>query len=443
MRQYAPQILVKHYGVVSGSGTHDLEGWLGEGCSVHTSKSIREPMGQFSITFLDKEHPDFLDSVYYMIAPMDGIEIRMAHDGSKAPTLVMRGFVSDVRRDETMGQDGKPVRRITVIGHDVGKLLVQHRIYMLPTPEEVHKTITAWGVLIKYFGSGAKHKTVSEYVNIFTSILQDHLNILLAGSEMAVSLSAQPNAEGMVPPLVINNLNDVSYYEHMRHVLDVGPFNELFTRDTEAGAVLHVRPNFYQEEGLSITERDVQAMSSHRTDANVANFFWARISRSQLFDQATARIQAVRTQSYDLRGFDPCSQDKYGWRKMEVDVSLFPPDHGLEDTPTFDQYVNNSGALYPWLTYRQSTLVANNVYNAQLEDGVFRIDGNEAALAGTWLTLNKGETTQRHYIVSVDQEFQVYGNFTTTLRCERGDGYMTRMGGGGYKPELNLQGVQK
>ena len=142
MRQYAPKITVKHFGIVSGSGTHDLENWLGEGCSVHTSKSIREPIGQFSITFLDKEHPDFLDSIYYMIAPMDGIEIRMAHDGSQDPTLVMRGFVSDVRRDETKGQDGKPVRRVTVIGHDVGKLMVQHRIYMLPTPEDVNKTIS-------------------------------------------------------------------------------------------------------------------------------------------------------------------------------------------------------------------------------------------------------------------------------------------------------------
>lgn len=445
MRQFAPKIEVMHFGVVSGTGTHDLTEWLGDGCVVRTSKNIRAPMGQFTITFVDKEYKDgFLDSVYYLFAPMDAVEIRIAHKGNETPVLVMRGFVSDIRRDEVMGQDGKASRRVTVIGHDIGKLLVQHQIYMTPTAEEVEMQITGLGVLLKYFGSAAKSMTAVEYFNIMAGILQAHLDTLLAGSALSgLFIFPKPGVEGLIPPIVLSSLNDVSYHAHMTKLLDVGPWNEMFTRDDNSGCDFIVRENFTQEDGISITEQDINAMSSSRTDANVSNWYWARISRAPLYDQATARIQAMRTNNYDMRGFEPCSEARYGWRKMEVDASLFPPGHGLQDSALQPQYLSNQSVLYPWLTQRQATLVANNVYNAMLEDTTFRIQGNENAKHGTWLSLKKGQTSQRHYIVGVDQEFQIYGNFVTTLHCERGDGYMSRMGGGGYKPELNLQGAQK
>jgi hypothetical protein len=434
-----------HYGVVSGTGNHDLTAWLGDGCTVRTSKSIRSPMGQFTITFVDKEYrEDFADSVYYLFAPMDAVEIRVAHDGRKTPKLIMRGFVSDVRRDESIGQDGKPVRRVTVIGHDVGKLLVQHRIYMLPTPEEVGMAMTAWGPLIKYFGPSDKDMSVAEYVEKMTGILQAHLDALLATSVLSgLFLFPRPSAEGLIPPLILNNLNDVSYHDHMSKILDVGSFNELFTRDDETGADVIVRPVFTDDPGITITEQEVQSVSTHRTDADVANWFWARISRAQNYDQATALIQAMETGNYDLRTFDPCHKNKYGFRKLEVDVSLFPPGHGLQDTPYLEQVHANQEVLYPWLTNRQGMLVANNAYNALFESGAFRIEGNENATHGTWLTFNKGATTQRHYITQVDHDFQVLGNYVTTLQTERGDSYMQRMAGGGYRPELNLKGALK
>lgn len=443
MKQFAPRIRVRHYGIVSGTGTHDLEDWLGEGCTVHTHKSIREPMGRFTISFVDKKYPGFEDSVYHMVAPMDGMEIRFAHDGSRGePPLVMRGFVSDVRREEMLGQDGRPVRRVTIVGHDVGKLLVAHRIYMLPNSKEAGMQMTRWGPLIKYFGSASKHMTAAEFVTRMAEIIDLHLHTLLANSQMQIQFSAQPDIDGVIPPLVLNSMNDVSYHQFMGNLLDVGAFNEMFTRDDEAGAVLHVRPNFTQEDGITLTGEDVQSVSHHRTDANVANWYWARVARSQQYDQMSVLIQARNTSSYDLRQFEPCREEVYGWRKMEVAASLFPPGHGLQDAPLKEQTAENQAALYEWLTNRQATLVANNVYNALYEDSDFRVSGNESATAGTWMTWNKGETTQRHYIISVDHEFQVYGSFTTVLRCERGDGYLTRMGGGGYHPELDLKGAK-
>lgn len=444
MRQYAPKIQIIHYGVVSGTGTHtDLADWLGDGCSVKTSKSLRAPMGQFTITVVDKEYPGFADSVYYMVAPMDAIEIKAAHDGRKTPKILMRGFVSDIRRDETLDKEGKPVRRVTIIGHDVGKIFVQQRVYLTPTPKDVNMLMTGWGILIKYLGSQAKPWPVQEYVNKMVDLVDMHLNTLLADSPLKILMDYKAAAEGLIPPLAINDLHDCSLHEHMSRLLDVGVFNEMFVRDDEAGSVLHVRPIFDGENGVTLTEEDVVTESLHRTDADVVNWFWVRIKRSIIQDGNTALMQGAATVAYDWREEEPCSALKYGYRKLEVDAWLFPPAHGLQDSPKLPQVHTNQSALFAWLTMRQETLGQMNCYNALWESGVLKISGNEDVQIGTWLTLNKGNTVQSMYAIGVEHEWVPFVNFSTTVSFERNDSYFKRMGGGQYKAELNLKGALK
>src|SRR5437868_3038552 len=75
---------------------------------ITVSKSVRDPAGSFAITLVDRVNVDGQDTVYGLIEPMDLIEIRMAGDGFKyggsAPVL-MRGFVSEVRRSQAMQPD--------------------------------------------------------------------------------------------------------------------------------------------------------------------------------------------------------------------------------------------------------------------------------------------------------------------------------------------------
>jgi hypothetical protein len=77
--------------------------------------------------------PKAQDSLYALIEPMDMIEIRAARRpdkfaGTKLP-LIMRGFVSSVRRSESMGEDGTPNRTIMIQGQDSGKLLQMFAIW--------------------------------------------------------------------------------------------------------------------------------------------------------------------------------------------------------------------------------------------------------------------------------------------------------------------------
>jgi len=117
----------------------DLTKYLSENGGVHTSKSIREPAGAWSVTICDKAHPDFFETIYALIEPMDLIEIRMAHDPYEyrdvekqtiGIPVVMRGFVSMITRNEIMSGD-KPIRTVTISGQDFGKILQIIQIFYL------------------------------------------------------------------------------------------------------------------------------------------------------------------------------------------------------------------------------------------------------------------------------------------------------------------------
>ena len=110
----------------------DLVPFMQSGSMVRTSKSVREPAGGFSITFADQaQHSGAvgsglaLESVYGLVEPMDIVEIRMwGGVGSmpdKAP-IIMRGFVSEIQRQQAVGENGQPQRQVVVTDQDYGKI---------------------------------------------------------------------------------------------------------------------------------------------------------------------------------------------------------------------------------------------------------------------------------------------------------------------------------
>ena len=141
---YDPEIRIKLYKVSSrkeiakGIKAHkrlgdnyqyDIEKFLGDQCAVNVTKNVKQPAGTFTITLSDNMNRirnDF-ESLYGEVEPMDLIEIRMAHnpvsEKGHAIPVVMRGFVSNVSRSEAIGEDGKPQKRLTINGHDYGKIL--------------------------------------------------------------------------------------------------------------------------------------------------------------------------------------------------------------------------------------------------------------------------------------------------------------------------------
>lgn len=444
MKQFAPRFRVTLFQVASGGGTYDITNWLGESCVIRTSKSVTEPAGTFSITFVDK--PLGKESLYGRIAAMDAIEIRAAHDGRKEPKLLMRGFVSDVRREEVVSGEGKVMRRVTITGQDLGKLMLVHRIHFLPEATEQQLVLSGYGALLKYFGASPKPMQADEFVGKFAGILNDHLKHVLGSTKLDhLSVSPKSNVEGMVPPQLVGPLTEMSYYQAMAYLLDVGAFNELFTEDHDDGSFLVAREVFSGPDGASIDEEDVKASIVSHGDARVANWFWVTLRGSQLVTQVSSLIEAERTarDSYDARSYRWAKSEIFGWRKMQVDAHLFPPAYANSDSPPLETYEADQRAIYPWLEKRMRKLQELNRDNAVLESAVLRVCGNEDIKAGEWLTLNKSDVPFRYYASKVEHEIQLLQSFETVVHGERGQGFLKRLGGGLYRPELNLKGAMK
>ena len=143
----------------------DLTPYLNIGSSVRTSKSVREPAGGFVITFADKPQKQFwsedLETIYGLVEPMDVVEIRMWGGTGAAPAgdypIVMRGYVSDVRRAQTVGQDGKPQRQVVISGQDYGKIWQVFQVIHLTAYIESKGLLTNFQLFEMFGQDGVRH----------------------------------------------------------------------------------------------------------------------------------------------------------------------------------------------------------------------------------------------------------------------------------------------
>ena len=244
----------------------DLAPWLSDQSGVRTSKSVREPAGGFSMTLSDRMHGKDLDSIYGLMEPMDCVEIRMARspearrsNGGKLP-IIMRGFITDIRRDESMSNGGKPQRQVVITGQDYGKLWQILQIFYLNNFPVEPTLISDWKLFIKY-GMGFVNQSCRDFVvEAINQILNPFIAKMKTKNESGSSGAGSPlqqiqigevTAEpGTVAPTGVNQFNGGTLYQMLHTFGDVGPWNELFLEDREEGVFLMYRPNpFYAVNG--------------------------------------------------------------------------------------------------------------------------------------------------------------------------------------------------
>lgn len=456
MKQFYPRVQVIHHRLRSGirSGTdegdqrggsgaaEDITSQLGEGCVIHTSKSIFEPAGSFTITLLDRRRGD--DSLYAQVVPMDGIEIRAAHDGKKNLRCIMRGFVTSIRRDEEMGHDGKPVRRVTIAGQDVGKLWITLGLYFLPFPEDQMKVLARLGPISKWVGDSQKGISGVDFVKLMTSTMGEDLQRIVGSSKMNMTLKPAGEGEGDIAAGVMQTANNITFYQFMSHNLDVGALYELWMDDPGEGDVqVRWRALWSGPAGLRITDDEIQSMSVWRDETRVSNWFWMWPRAAALLENATVRQEslAVGHGPQDARQYPECAEQFFGFRKLEVESSMFPPGWTTHtDEPSKEKYLAGKAGLTNWIRDRTQLLQDLNKDNARLERCTARLRGNEELRPGRWHKIIKGSRAFDYYAVRVEHEINLYGGFITTMQGERGEGFS---GDGSYRAELNLSGVQK
>lgn len=434
-------------GASSGIDFADITELLGDAGAVRTVKSVDGEAGGFSISFADGVQADLADTAYALIEPMDMVEIRMARvAGSGDLPLVMRGFVSSIRRAETIAEDGRPMRVVIVQGQDETKLWYNFGIF----PENVYRTT---GDFIDRFALLARTKIAVRMlpVNDMMGQLVDMLNVKVA--EMSDYTDAgipQYSFEGTVPegvisPSLIAPLMKGAFWQLAGIIAD-RPWNELFIESREEGPVVVFRPvPYFALEGGGLImpgatdpgafDRDsehVVTWDVSRSDHRTANFFWVEPSGGQLDSNAGVNVAALRTGAVDSYGNPNSALEIFGHRKLQHVTRLMPDTATKapmnEDPGIKEQKIDDQNA---WHIRRAEQLRDLNMDNVAWEEISLVLQGHEELRPGRYLRITRGHyygqgLTTLGYVEKVAHTFSPLRSFTTTLSVIRSDGFVNR-----------------
>ena len=467
-------------------GTIDLTPYLGESGSVSVTRSTRQPAGQFSITIADMEAlaDGQADSYYGIAEPMDVIEIRMARDTSLYSgftlnmPLIMRGFVSSVRRNTVMTDRG-PRRTVTIAGEDYGKILQILQIIYFPTAPDRQNLLTSFNLFTNYGvdttiqdASAFIQQLLTNVVNGGSSSTPGFLSRMQAtaggGTSPVLFIQSQlTSGTGSVAPFGTQDSESMTIYDLMKKFGDVGPWNELFMTDTESGPVLVYRPNPFTDLSgnviqplaeaptpITIYDREVVELSVERSDDNVANYYWADAPQYANLDATLLEAAAAGDTgdaTYGDQNANPyqdtypnSNPDLYGTRVMRAQSQQGARIDGQQA----DDYAQAQPSVVKDLAAKRLTIIVSNRDNIVLEHGSMTLRGNEAIRHGETVNLARGAggLVESYYAHTVTHRYMPMRVFLTDVQFDRGMGFVSRIqreGGsaGPYTSEMNLGGA--
>lgn len=470
----------------------DLTPYLGDGSSVVTSKSIRDPAGAFSVTFADRPKTSgisigpvlptaSMETVYGLVEPMDVVEIRMWGGLGPKPSVLpikMRGFVSQVNRSQAMSGDGKPVRTVVVSGQDWGKIWQTYQILYLQAYAAGKALLTTYN-LWELFGINAQNTMkASEFVkSAVEKILNPHIKGFMPEHS---PMPKEMKLDITVSHGVVNNSyqgQEGSVYDLLKTFGDVGIWNELYTEDREDGVYVVYRPtpalSISKPKGsdnrkiqddapdpiyVTVADEDIQSIATARSDANVANFMWVSNQRYDMISDIFRKLLAIKDSdtTVNLKDYANSSAKYYGIRPMYAETQQSDDDvksmtTGLDK----DGQEKRSERFEAWIDNRRRILVEMNRDNVVFESGSARIKGGlmrppgkdgrqEHFKAGDYARFQQGNLEFEGYIVQITDEFTPFQSYSATVQFERGTGFVTRaqMEGGTSSPWLAEQATR-
>ena len=462
----------------------DLTAYLGEGSSVKTSKSVREPAGAFSISFADKPNSGgivsgmgpvvALESIYGLVEPMDVVEIRMWGGTGEAPDVLpikMRGFVSEVQRQQTMGANGVPSRQVVITGQDYGKIWQTYQVIYLQAYSEGTPLLTTYA-LNELFGIGVVNAMSSgDFVRtMIQKVINPHIaRFMPENSPMPTGL--QTGGSIAVNHGTVNlSYQEIqgSIYDYLKGYGDIGVWNELYTEDHEDGVhvVYRSTPALLLNEDadkrkvmsdapdpvyVPITDSEVQSYSVSRSDNNVSNFFWVSSPKFGFQSEMQRKMASIPADdgTVSLKDYPNSSMGLYGARAMYAETQ-----HGDDEIYNHTSGLAAKGLSsrdsnqLDWIARRRLQMVEMNKDNVVLERGSARIkggpmrtDGRGCMKAGDYALFQFGNVISEAYVTQIVDEFLPFQSYTTTLSFERGTGFARRaqMESGKQSPWLSEQ----
>jgi len=275
----------------------------------------------------------------------------------------------------------------------------------------------------------------------------------------------------------------------LEQYLDLGPFNEFFIEDRDAGVwgpagpYAVYRPTPFLDAAQRLTLQPIQSsvtsgidpssdfaptancvsigvnsiisISARRSDAGVANYFWVDAPRFTMnYDDLTKMFATYASQQgatpYYIQNYQNVNPLLYGLRKMEVSTQQggATETNAGNGTPAGDARWANQNAFLTWIDNRRNLLTTLNQDNVVLESGAMHLEGHEKIRAGTYVQINYGDQIQSlHYAHSVVHTYEPFGNYFTEVDYERGTNFIDRItaaqsSGSPYFSEMLTPGSQ-
>lgn len=446
----------------------DLTPYLGEGGAVSTAKSLYAPKGRFQIVIPDKPYRiqgRVDDSFYGIVEPMDRVEIRMARNASEHPDgmpIVMRGFVREVSRSETMGSDGRPQRQVTISGDDYGMFGEIAQLNVLGMkPLGLSPLSALWPADLG--ASGGVGPALEQVRILLESLINAQINRMRDphGGEVG------PRDRGIQDIKLAGSVTEGFFWAHLllqqegtawKKLMDVAdtPWNEIFIEDRDDGPYLVYRPTPWVDldgkpidnmgQQIAVTEIEdtfdfVQRATYSRSDEAVYNVIWSAVHNPQENNNAAlaAAIAGSDMQDYLVGEYGQDGSYKheslnsapsiYGVRIVVRDTMHYP---GGEHPPAGNQaavqvVVTDNGA--EWAKLRRKWLIAANRDNVMWDSGDLTVRGNEKLRIGVHYILTRGQFRARHYVTEIGHHFAPYSGFTSSVKFIRSDNFYQRTKG--------------
>jgi len=418
----------------------DLTPFFNEGSSVTTQRSINSPNNGFTIRLGDQFVPKYGDSIYGLVEPMDAIEIRMSRTGK--PMMVMRGVVTDVNLDESMGQAAK--RTVTITGNDYSAFLRMIQILFLKGSSLDDLIIQMSGQYMQEkfnipYGSMSAAQFVglmiSNVVNTFiTGLSNNALHPILLNLDGA-------DADDIVYPQGYQANPEGTMWSHIQKHGNLGPFYESFFEDGESETTFCYRKPAFKKlqkdeyifpntsaKSFAVPPSEITAIKYSRSERDVANFYYVRAPITDFMTGMDTIVQSVMGDGQKLVtdgvGFENCDLTLFGRRSMEVNTNhgalLFPGMPKEEHAPAMN-YVT------AYLARQIGYLQQSNIDNAVFESGSITCAGRPEYKVGhycdiTWQNGLKASC----YVTAVTHTFEPFKGYTSSLQYSRGTGFVNR-----------------
>lgn len=438
---YRPEIKLEIAG-------NDVTQYLGDQGTVSLRKSIMAPAGEFAISFPDMPTPNYRESLYGLVRPLDDIVIsgrRWQEPETSLPewTVMLRGFVRSIGRDEQIAQDGRPQRRVVISGHDCGAVFSMEMLAAYITYQNQANgegILPAPLVWLREYGLISQPFPVQTFIWLLAFISTQEI-MRLGGFSFVPVLAVDKGA--VLPHTAFSQEGPI--WGMLKRYSDA-PWNELFVREGEKEPELVFRPAPYYETpdqddkeavaeggkplpdaevGLKsvrfweIPNRNVIALHAHRDDSELVNHAWVMLAAGNVGGNTCPIINQKGTLNADTRA-------KFGDRLATETTYLGPTNLAPSINLNRAAQIAADQEWCAWGAYRLEwlKLAGKNIH--LLERGSLTIKGDPKIQVGDYIWVTRGDLRWRGYVVNIQHQFSAYRHYLTTLDYIRGTQWLVR-----------------